>query len=91
MQARPYKYPVANFQRMHWAALHDERLTLNLMDPDVPKEFVEDVRRVHEEQQWVSTESGDTSWTYAKENVLIGRTCAPCFVFRALGVILVYR
>ena len=52
MKARPYQYPAADFSRLTWAVMHDERLSMVLSDPSLPMEFVSDVRRVYEEQGW---------------------------------------
>eukprot|EP00973_Karenia_brevis_P055088 7659898-Karenia_brevis.AAC.1 len=53
MAKRPYKYPAAGHDQLHWAAMHDERLVLSLCDPDLPDEFRADVRDVYEARGWV--------------------------------------
>ena len=52
MKARPYQHPAADFNRLTWAVMHDERLIMLLSDPSLPAEFVADVRRVYIEQGW---------------------------------------
>ena len=46
MRARPYQFPVASSDRLQWAVMHDERLTLLLSDPDLPASFRADARVV---------------------------------------------
>ena len=52
MRARPYSHPAADFSRLTWAVMHDERLIMLLSDPSLPMEFVSDVRQVYKEQGW---------------------------------------
>ena len=52
MRARPYAHPAADFSRMTWAVMHDERLIMLLSHPSLSMEFVADVRRVYKEQGW---------------------------------------
>ena len=56
MSHRPYLRPATAFDRLTWAALHDERVTLSLTDEDVPEEFRQDVRRIYREQKWMGIE-----------------------------------
>ena len=46
MRQRPYLHPVADSDRLTWAALHDERIVLTLMQPDIPEVFRAEVRPV---------------------------------------------
>ena len=50
--SRPYKHPAADFDRMYWAAMHDERMNMLLSDPSLSTEFVSDVRQVYKDQGW---------------------------------------
>ena len=82
MDRRPYRYPVADSDRLMWAALHDERIVINLLQPDLPEEFREDVRRVFAKQGWLagSGDGEDHDVEIAKCNLLatITYSCDGC-------------
>ena len=82
MERRPYRYPVADSDRLHWAALHDERIVINLLQPDLPEEFRADVRRVFAEQGWLagSGHGEDPDVEIARCNLLatITYSCDGC-------------
>ena len=87
MKKRPYVYPAADFIRLTWAVMHDERLIMLLSDPSLSIEFVSDVRRVYKEQGWPEGAGAgdDKSFAYAVDmsgNLVATMTysCSKCAV-----------
>ena len=83
MQARPYQFPVASADRLQWAVMHDERLTLLLSDPDLPDSFRAHLRVVYIEQGWPEADVGDDrDFAYAVDqgNLVATMTysCSKC-------------
>ena len=64
MAKRPYQSPAAPHEQLHWAAMHDERLIISLCDPELPEEFLKDVRRVYEAEGWIeeADQAGVQDW-----------------------------
>ena len=87
MEARPYLFPAASFDTMTWAVMHDERLSMLLSDPSLPQEFIADVRRVYNENDWPEAVDAENDKAFACAVDLSGNlvatmtySCSKCAV-----------